>query len=173
MEVTRHITDLMYYPRMPRKYLPTFADLVDRLSIVQLKAIFIRENTPEYNKEIGDIMHDLDLVIKEKDIKLTATMIRAILAIMLTNRYIWENEYKARLGDNSQDKLLKLSHSINGVRNTSKNMLSRELGERVDLKIDSLAADLLAEFGNWDIWKQGSENRPEPPQAPSSFRPLL
>jgi hypothetical protein len=158
---------------MPRKYLPTFADLVDRLSIVQLKAIFIKENTSAYNQEIADIMHDLDLLIKEKDIKLTANMIRAFQAIMLTNRYIWENEGNARLGDSSQDKLLKLTHSVNGVRNTSKNILSRELGERVDLKIDSLAAELVAEFGNWDIWKQGGDNKPQTPgQATSSFRPL-
>lgn len=52
-----------------------------------------------------------------------AKMIRAILIIMLTNRYIWENESKARLGGSEQDKLLKLTHSINGIRNTAKNVL--------------------------------------------------
>ena len=73
------------------------------------------------------------------------------MVIMLTNRYIWENESKARSGGSEQDKLLKLTHSINGVRNNAKNSISNELGDRVDLKVDSLAADLVKEFGNWNI----------------------
>ncbi|MCL4399799.1 hypothetical protein M1506_00790 [Patescibacteria group bacterium] len=142
---------------MERKYLPTFAELVDRLSIVQLKSIFIQDHKKEYDQEINDIVHDLDLIIKEKNIKLSGDMIRAILVIMLTNRYIWENESKARAGGSSQDKLLKLTHSINGVRNKAKNVVSREIGERVDLKTDALAAELIAEFGNWDVWNEKYE----------------
>ncbi len=137
---------------MNRKYLPTFAELVDRLSIVQLKSIFISSNKSAYDLEAADIVHDLDVIIKEKGIRLTGAMVRAILVTMLTNRYIWENESKARLGGSEQDKLLKLTHSINGVRNTAKNIISKELGERIDLKIDALAAELTAEFGNWNIW---------------------
>ena len=143
---------------MTRKYLPTLAELIDRLSIVQLKSIFISENTDAYEKEVELIMHDIDEILKEVSDKrnsdtllVNARMIRAILIIMLSNRYIWENESKARLGSSEQDKLLKLTHSINGVRNTAKNVIAQEMGERVDLKIDCLAADLVSEYGNWNI----------------------
>ena len=34
-----------------RKYLPTISDLIDRLSIVQLKEVFIPEHKEEYAKE--------------------------------------------------------------------------------------------------------------------------
>ena len=44
---------------MARKYLPTIAELIDRLSIVQLKEVFIPEHKEEYAKEIKDIVHDL------------------------------------------------------------------------------------------------------------------
>lgn len=142
---------------MERKYLPTFAELIDRLSIVQLKSIFIKDHKSEYDKEIEDIVHDLNLLIQEKGVKITGDMVRAILVIMLTNRYIWENESKARAGGSEQDKLLKLTHSINGVRNVAKNIVSNEIGERVDLKIDALAEELLPEFGNWNIWKKESK----------------
>lgn len=135
-----------------RKYLPTIAELIDRLSIVQLKSVFIPENKEGYKKEIKDIMHDIDIIIKEKKLKLNSQLIRAIMVIMLTNRFIWENESRARAGDKSQDKLLKLTHSINGVRNNAKNIISNELGERIDLKLDCLAAELIAEFGNWRIF---------------------
>ena len=38
-----------------RKYLPTLAELVDRLSIIQLKEVFITEHKEEYGQEIKDI----------------------------------------------------------------------------------------------------------------------
>jgi len=135
-----------------RKYLPTLADLVDRLTIVQLKAIFLPEHTEEYVQERADIEHDIDLIIEEKDIRFTAADVHAICMIMLTNRFIWENESKARAGGDEQDKLLKTTHSINGVRNTAKNALSRADSGRRDYKIDSLAADLPSEFGNWRVF---------------------
>ena len=38
-----------------RKYLPTLAELIDRLSIIQLKEVFISEHKKEYADEIKDI----------------------------------------------------------------------------------------------------------------------
>ena len=137
-----------------RKYLPTFAELIDRLAIVQLKFIFISNNSDAYKQEMNDIIHDLDLIIKEKDVKLSGEMIINTMRVMLTNRFIWENETKARAGGDSQDKLLKLTHSINGIRNTAKNMISNEIGERVDLKVDCLASELIKEFGNWQLFDE-------------------
>ena len=133
-----------------RKYLPTLSDLVDRLSIVQLKAIFIPERAKEYARERVLIEHDIDLILKRK--RVTASDVHAMLVIMLANRFIWENESKARNGGDEQDTLLKLTHSINGVRNAAKNQLARLDGGRKDYKIDSLAASLPAEFGNWKIF---------------------
>ena len=54
-----------------RKYLPTLAELVDRLSIVQLKEVFITEHKDEYRKEIADIVHDIDMILKDENIKLS------------------------------------------------------------------------------------------------------
>lgn len=141
-----------------RKYLPTFAELLDRMTICQLKAIFIPENKKAYDKEIDDIKHDIDKIINEKDVKVSAEMIRAICVVMLSNRYIWENESKCRSGADQDLSLLKLTHSINGVRNVAKNVISRELGERVDLKIDCLAAELKSDLQNWDIFKDEKTN---------------
>ena len=135
-----------------RYYVPTFAELIDRLSIVILKSIFASENSAAYEEEQKLIMADINMLLTTTP-SVSADMIRAILIVMLTNRYIWENESKARAGGSEQDKLLKLTHSINGLRNTAKNVISRERGERVDLKIDALAAGLIQEFGNWNIFK--------------------
>ena len=66
-----------------RKYLPTISELIDRLSIIQLKEVFISEHKEEYAKEIKDIVEDLDeLMFWEKP---TGEMIRAILAVSYTH----------------------------------------------------------------------------------------
>jgi hypothetical protein len=135
-----------------RKYLPTFSELIDRLSILILKRIFIPKNKDAYDQEIEDVKHDIDLMLKEGKISLDSDSIKAIMAIMLANRYIWENETKCRAGASQDYSLLKLTHSINGVRNTAKNVLSKKVGGRVDLKIDCLAAELQSDFQNWDIF---------------------
>ena len=135
-----------------RRYLPTLADLVDRLTIVQLKAIFIPERKAEYLEERRAIEQDIDMILDALPRKIGSAEIHAIIVIMLANRFIWESESKARAGGNEQDKLLKLTHSINGVRATAKNRLSELVGGRRDYKIDSLAADLPSEFGNWKVF---------------------
>ena len=137
---------------MDRKYLPTFAELTDRMSICILKSIFIPENKEAYDQEVSDIKYDLDKICEERDIKLNSDIVKSLMIIMLSNRYIWENESKCRSGEDQDLSALKLTHSINGVRNTAKNILSKGLGERVDLKIDCLAAELKSEFQNWDIF---------------------
>lgn len=134
-----------------RRYLPTFAELVDRMTIVQLKQVFIPQHAKEYAEEIALIEHDLDLLLEER--KITGRHVRAIAVLMLTNRCIWESESKARTGEGATLADLTFTHSINGVRNTTKNVLSEDLGERKDYKIDALAADLPEQFGNWRIWE--------------------
>lgn len=134
-----------------RKYLPTLSDLIDRLSIVQLKAIRIPENREAYIKERALIEHDIDLLLAER--KLGALDVRAIMTIMLANDFIWLNESNARLGGKSE--MLRQTHAVNGTRNTAKNVLARRMGERLDLKIDCLAADLPKEMGNWQIFEDG------------------
>lgn len=131
-----------------RRYLPTFSDLADRLSIVLLKSIFIAENRDAYREEMELIKHDIAGLRKV----FTPDDIYALMVLTLSNRVIWENESKARLGGDEQDRLLKHSHAINGIRNVAKNRLAK--GERIDLKVDSLAASLPADiYGDWRVFE--------------------
>ena len=126
-----------------RKYLPTIAELIDRLSIVQLKEVFISEHKEEYAKEIEDIIHDLDLE------GLDGKLIRAIIVLSQMNLHIWHNETKYRAGEG--DGNLGLTHGLNGIRNTAKNKIQEKMRGRKDYKIDCLAA----EFKDWEIsWKK-------------------
>lgn len=139
-----------------RRYLPTLADLIDRLVITQQKAIFIHEHAGEYNAEMALILHDIDLILTEEHAingrRIGAGELRAVIICALANREIWLNESKARQGGGQQDGLLKFTHSVNGVRNTAKNAIACAFGERKDHKVDCFAAELVKDFGNWDVF---------------------
>ena len=128
-----------------RKWLPTLNELVDRLSIHQLKEVFIPKNKKNYAKEIKDIMHDIDLILEEMDGKVNAETIRAIIVLSQMNAHIWYNETKVRNGDG--DGNLHLTHGLNGLRNIAGNKIAECVGGRKDYKIDCIAA----EFKDWDV----------------------
>ena len=131
-----------------RKYLPTLSELVDRLSIIQLKEVFILEHKKEYAKEIKDIIHDIDLILSEKSVTLSGDDIRAIIVMSQMNLHIWHNESEARKGINAGENL-QLTHGLNGIRNTAKNIIQDQLqdGGRKDYKVDCIAS----EFKDWDV----------------------
>ena len=128
-----------------RKYLPTLNSLIDRLSIHQLKEVFLVENKENYSKEIQDIIHDIDMIIEDENIKFDGRTLRAIIVLAQMNTHIWYNESKVRKGD--KDGNLHLTHGLNGIRNTAANIIAEVNGERKDYKIDCLAA----EFKDWEI----------------------
>ena len=128
-----------------RKYLPTLAELVDRLSIAQLKENFITEHKDEYKQEIQDILHDIQLLLDDAE-PLTSDTIRAIVVLSQMNLHIWHNESNYRKGIKDGNNL-ELTHGLNGIRNTAKNKIQEVVGGRKDYKIDCLAA----EFKDWEI----------------------
>lgn len=132
-------------PMSQRRYLPTLAELVDRLSIAQLKEVFISEHKEEYSQEIRDIVHDIQLILDTSE-KVTGETIRAIVVLSQMNLHIWHNESNYRKGIKDGNNL-ELTHGLNGIRNVAKNKIQEVVGGRKDYKIDCLAAD----FKGWEV----------------------
>ena len=131
-----------------RKYLPTTSELIDRLSIVQLKEVFIPEHKEKYAQEIKDIVHDLDKLglENEYDYANLGQLIRAVIVLSQMNLHIWHNESEYRAGKGKGN--LELTHGLNGIRNTAKNKIQDKIeGGRKDYKVDCLAE----EFDDWEV----------------------
>ncbi len=132
-----------------RLWLPNFADLIDRLSIHQLKEVLVPEHKEKYRKEMSDICHDIDLVLGESDLEVSAKLIKTIIVLAQMNTHIWYNESKARSGESQDLKLLHLTHGLNGIRSRVGNLLLELINDLDgrDYKTDCLAA----EHAQWDI----------------------
>ena len=130
-----------------RKYLPTLGELIDRLTIVQLKEVKIPQHKKEYQKEIEEIVHDItEILTTTKQLKIDGDFIRAVIVLAQMNTHIWVNEDNARSGDNVGNQLM-LTHGLNGIRNTAKNKIQEVDGGRKDYKVDCIAS----EFEDWEI----------------------
>jgi hypothetical protein len=132
---------------MARKYLPTLGELIDRLTIVQLKEVKIPQHKKEYQKEIEEIVHDItEILTTTKQLKIDGDFLRAVIVLAQMNTHIWVNEDNARSGDNVGNQLM-LTHGLNGIRNTAKNKIQEVDGGRKDYKVDCIAS----EFNDWKI----------------------
>jgi hypothetical protein len=133
-----------------RKYLPTLGELIDRLSIIQIKELKIPNHKEEYSQEIQDIIHDItEILDTNKQLKVDGDFIRAIVVLSQMNLHIWVNEDNARSGDDKGNQLM-LTHGLNGIRNTAKNKIQELDGGRKDYKVDCIAD----EFKDWEVsWK--------------------
>ena len=129
-----------------RKFLPTIEDLIDRLTIFQLKEVKIPEHKEKYAKDIQDILNDIDIILKESPGEVNAKLLRAVIVLAQMNTHIWYNESDVRNGIKGSDNLM-FTHGLNGIRNTAKNFITDILGGRKDHKIDCLAAD----FKDWEV----------------------
>ena len=129
-----------------RKYLPTLSELIDRLSIAQLKEVFIAEHKEEYAREIEDIIHDIQENLEENNTKITSETIRAIIVLAQMNLHIWHNESNYRKGIKDGNNL-ELTHGLNGIRNTAKNKIQEIVGGRKDYKVDCIAS----EYKDWEV----------------------
>ena len=123
-----------------RHYLPTLSELIDRLSINQIKECKIPEHKAEYAQEMKDILHDINAILQEEKVVLTAEAIRAIIVLSQYNLHIWMNETNYRKGIKEGNNL-ELSHGLNSIRNAAKNKI-QDYNEdsRKDYKLDNVEA---------------------------------
>jgi hypothetical protein len=70
-----------------RQYELPFGELVDKITILQLRETLLHSD--RYADEIRQLEHDIDLVLKQKGIVLTARLTRIIFLIGQLNTLIW------------------------------------------------------------------------------------
>ena len=109
-----------------RKFQLPLSELVDRLTISQIKLAFVPQNRTNFNKEIEMLNHDIDLIIQNNELRLNAKLISALVQLSQINLHIWNNKdlMQANLDNETEYlSLLKLAHQLNGIRNSIKNYL--------------------------------------------------
>lgn len=113
-----------------RKYTVPLAELVDRLTVDQIKEVLLNDGKESYASEMEILQHDIDIVISERGIPLTSKLLRIIVVLSQLNLHIWLLKDRMQVEADKYDELLKLAHQLNGIRNRMKNLLLVEAGDR-------------------------------------------
>lgn len=130
-----------------RAYQWSFAELIDRLNIVNQKIAYASddEKAQTFVKERDEIVHDLNQFIKE-GVEVTGEILNAICCLQFVNVKIWQNEEEQR-GDieaaagklvdwEQKYKTLLRSHHWNANRGNLKKFIQQKLGGRIDHKLN-------------------------------------
>ncbi len=109
-----------------RAYHPSIAELVDRLTIDQIKEVILPEDKASYGAEMRDLANDIDTLIQEGSIQLSARLIRIVIVLAQMNLHIWHFKDQMETKPERYSELLTLCHQLNGIKNQMKNLLLEE-----------------------------------------------
>ena len=109
-------------PSTPR-FVPGLGDLVDRLTVDQLKEAFHESIRTAVRTEIADLEHDIDGWADRHQIKMSGRNVRIIIVLAQINYEIWMCKEGMMAEPNRYDQWLRRAHQLNGIRNQMKNLL--------------------------------------------------
>lgn len=126
-----------------RRYNWSFAELIDRISIVIQKIVYAEseEMRDEFVRERDDIIHDIDIYIKE-GVVIDGKLLSYVCTLQLINATIWANESGAR-GEGGA-KNYEFTHALNFDRSQTKMAISKRIKGRIDFKLSY-------SVGVWDL----------------------
>ena len=125
-----------------KKWMPSLGELLDRLTICELKHLHNPSQREALKKEINDLLSDINIELPKSPYPaIDATFLRALIVLAQYNTHIWNNEDNARNGDKTGNELY-FTHSCNGVRVRAKDKLSKFVNGRLDPKVNAIAAEI-------------------------------
>lgn len=105
------------------KYKIPVADLIDKLTVDHIKQFKFKKFQGDLENNIKNILEDIEVFLKEKNILLDYKIIRPLIILAQVNLHIWNLKDEMEKDEKNYDNLLKLAHQLNGTRNKIKNEL--------------------------------------------------
>lgn len=103
-----------------------FTELIGLETVNQIKEVLLKA---DLRQDFLHISNDIDTLIKEKDLKLSAKFIRLVICLAQLDLHIWYcKDQMAEHPDKYTSYLIK-AHQINGLRNKIKNLISEYAGD--------------------------------------------
>jgi hypothetical protein len=105
------------------KYKIPVADLIDKLTVDHIKQFKFKKFEGDLENNIKNILEDIEVVLKKKNILLDYKIIRPLIILSQINLHIWNLKDEMEKDHKNYENLLKLAHQLNGTRNKIKNEL--------------------------------------------------
>lgn len=123
-----------------RKWNPTVGEMIDRLTILELKHLHNPSHREVIKKEIEELVHDINVALPKPN-SIYAEFIRHVIILAQYNTHIWNHEDNMRKGNPDGNDLI-FTHKCNGVRCRAKDRINHRVSNRTDPKVNALAAEI-------------------------------
>ena len=101
-----------------------FSELVDKLSIIQIKQLINNKQYRSYENTISKILNQLEHNIsKNKKMILNSKIVNLLNILSQINLFIWFLRDEMQISKKNYKQNMKLSHQLNALRNITKNKL--------------------------------------------------
>ncbi len=110
-------------------YEPNISELIDMLSILQIKEMKFKKQKKTVQKQILNVRKDLNSHLKNQKIYLNSKMIRKIFIVGIINLLVWELKDKMISEPKKYNKHLKKALELNTIRNTIFNIMMKNFSE--------------------------------------------
>jgi hypothetical protein len=134
-----------------RVYHLPISELIDRLSILEIKLVLHSSNSADFLEELKLLKNDIQLELELKKTYLDTNLVQVLISLGQMNLHIWyiKERMKTQL-DHPEEYAanMKLAHQLNGLRNQLKNSLlglegaSNTAKVRSNIELDGLELDL-------------------------------
>ena len=111
-----------------RRVNPSVAELLDRLTVDQIKEVLDPEHATSYAAEMAKLEHDLDLFLEEGGVRLGGHLIALVIALAQINLHLWRTKDEMQVAPDRFQECMKLAHQLNGLRNQLKNRILEVVG---------------------------------------------
>ncbi|MCX6328967.1 MAG: hypothetical protein NTZ85_05550 [Bacteroidia bacterium] len=113
-----------------RQFQFSFADLIDQLTIDQIKEVLLsEEQAKKIISEIEQLEHDIGTLLHNKNIGLKAEFIRMVILLSQINLHVWYNKDEMMSEPDNYIELLRFSQDLNSMRNHIKNLIMAAIDE--------------------------------------------
>ena len=123
-----------------RKWNPTVGEMIDRLTILELKHLHNPPHREVIIKEIEDLVDDINVALPKPN-TIYAEFIRHVIILSQYNTHIWNHEDNMRKGVAEGNDLM-FTHQCNGVRCRAKDKINHRVNNRTDPKVNAIAAEV-------------------------------
>ena len=127
------------------RYKLSFGELIERITINQLREMLIDGDTSSYSKNINNLEHDIEMRLIDEEFDVPSKLIRLIIITAELNTLIWTYKDKMQENPDKYDYYLKKSHQLNGLRNRIKNKIN-EVIDGNKLEVTNVETDGLEGF---------------------------
>lgn len=137
---------------MERAFVLPLSELIDRMTVTQIKTIMLKESTSDFNSELEKLKKDISSIINAKNHNIDGEFIQSIVILSQINLHIWNLKDQMQEHVDEPDeylRLLKYAHQLNGYRNKVRNSILYFEGVedksllRSNVETDGLNIDIL------------------------------